>query len=165
MPEVSVLIDLPTLRDGLHDRSVAETSDGQPLPPETIRRLACQADLIPVVLDGRGVTLDVGRSRRVATPAQRTALRAMYRTCAHPDCTVRFGDCDIHHVLEWTSHLGPTALDNLLPLCGRHHHLVHEGGWRLRLRPDRTIILHRPDGTVAFVGTTVDVAGARAPAA
>ena len=164
-PEVSVLIDLPTLVHGTHDRTVAETADGNPLPPETIRRLACTAELIPVVLDGRGVTLDVGRSRRVATPAQRTALRAMYRTCAHPGCTVRFGDCDIHHVLEWTTHLGPTALDNLLPLCSRHHHLVHEGGWRLALRPDRTVVLRRPDDSVVFEGTTVDVAGARAPAA
>jgi hypothetical protein len=165
VPEVSVLIDLPTLVGGLHDDSVAETADGHPLPPATIRRLACTAELIPVVLDGRGVSLDVGRSRRVATPAQRTALRSMYRTCAHPACTVRFGDCDIHHVLEWTTRLGPTALDNLLPLCSRHHHMVHEGGWRLTLRPDRTITLRRPDGTVAFEGTTVDVAGARAPAA
>ena len=47
---------------------------------------------------------------------------------------------------------------NMLPLCSKHHHAVHEGGWHLKLRSDRTIRLLRPDGTVAFEGSTVDVA-------
>ena len=49
--EVSVLIDDDTMRHGLHDRSVCETGDGQPLPPETIRRMACDAEIIPIVLE------------------------------------------------------------------------------------------------------------------
>jgi len=75
----------------------------------------------------------------------------------HPHCQVGFADCDIHHVLPWQRG-GVTNLANLLPLCSKHHHLVHEGGWHLALRPDRTIRLERPDGTVAFEGATVDVA-------
>ena len=102
-PEVSVLIDFDTLRDGLHDRSVCETSTGETVPVATVRRLCCDADIVPVVLDGDGVALDVGRAKRVATREQRRALRAMYRTCAHPGCTVGFDDCDIHHVNPWTS--------------------------------------------------------------
>ena len=156
-PEVSVLIDLDTLRDGLHDRSVCETSTGQEVPVATIRRLCCDADIVPVVLDGDGVALDVGRAKRVATREQRRALRAMHRTCAHPGCTVGFDDCDIHHVNPWTP-TGLTDLDNLLPLCSRHHHLVHEGGWTLTLRPDRTTVWCRPDGSIHYDGSTVDVA-------
>ena len=114
VPEVSVLIDLDTLRDGLHDHSVCETSTGETVPVATVRRLCCDADIIPVVLDGDGVALDVGRAKRVATREQRRALRAMYRTCAHPDCSVGFDDCDIHHVNPWTP-TGRTDLDNLLP--------------------------------------------------
>ena len=114
VPEVSVLIDLDTLRDGLHERSVCETSIGEAVPVPTIRRLCCDADILPVVLDGDGVALDVGRAKRVATREQRRALRAMYRTCAHPGCTVGFDDCDIHHVNPWTP-TGRTDLDNLLP--------------------------------------------------
>ena len=126
-PEIAVLIDLATLRDGLHDHSVCETSDGQPLPPAVVRRLACEADVVPVVLGGDGVPLDVGRSRRVATHAQRIALRAMYDTCAEPGCTVRFADCDIHHRHPW--HQGAsTDLANLIPLCSRHHHDAHGDG-------------------------------------
>ena len=159
VPEISVLVDLDTLRTGLHDHSVCETADGQPVPPDTVRRMACDADLVPVVVDGAGRALDVGRSRRVATHAQRVALRAMYATCAHPGCTVRFDGCQIHHVTEW-SFGGATDLANLLPLCSRHHHAVHEGGWQLRLRPDRSIELHRSDGSLAFHGSTVTVAPA-----
>ena len=156
--QVSVLIDHATLRRGLHERSVCETSDGQPLTPDAVRRLACDAELIPTVLDTTGAVLDQGRSRRVATVAQRHALRAMYRTCGHPDCTVRFADCEIHHVIEWIHQHGPTDLANLLPLCNEHHHLVHDAGWHLTLRPDRTITLHRPDHSVAFHGSSIDVA-------
>ena len=94
----------------------------------------------------------------MATVEQRRALRAMYRSCGFPDCTVRFGDCDVHHVIAWMQHRGPTNLDNLLPLCNQHHHLVHEGGWHLELFPDRRLIVRRPDGSVLFDGSTVDVA-------
>ena len=81
----------------------------------------------------------------------------MHRTCGHPGCTVRFDDCQIHHVIHWIRQRGPTNLDNLLPLCTVHHHLVHEGGWHLTLQPDRTITLTRPDGTVSYHGTSIDV--------
>ena len=81
----------------------------------------------------------------------------MYRTCAHPDCTVRFADREIHHVIEWIHQHGPTDLANMLPLCNEHHHLVHDAGSHLSLHPDRTITLQRPDGTVAFHGSSIDV--------
>ena len=153
-----MLIDYATLADGLHPHSVCETSDGHPVPPETIRRLACDATILPTVLGTDGAVLDQGRGRRVATADQRRALRAMYRTCGYPGCTVRFGDCEIHHVIAWIRQRGPTNLDNLLPLCARHHHDVHEGGWQLRLHPDRTITLHHPNGTKTYEGSTIDVA-------
>ena len=114
--------------------------------------------IIPTVLGTEGAVLDQGRGRRVATADQRRALRAMYRTCGYPGCTVRFADCEIHHVIAWIRQRGPTNLDNLLPLCAKHHHDVHEGGWHLTLHPDRTITLHHPTGTKTFEGSTVDVA-------
>ena len=156
--EVSVLIDIDTLADGTHDHSVCETSDGQPLPPESVRRIACDATIIPLVMSSDGVVLDHGRGRRVATESQRRALRAMYRTCGFPDCTVRFADCEIHHVVHWIRQRGPTDMDNLLPLCSQHHHAVHDAGWHITLHPDRTLTVRGPDGSVAFDGSTVDVA-------
>jgi len=157
VPQVVMLIDGQTLGGGVHERTVCETGAGQPVPPETVRRVACDADVVPVVVDSHGVVLDMGRTRRTATAEQRTALRVMYRTCAHPECVVGFDACDIHHVTPWHP-VGLTDLDNLLPLCTVHHHQVHEGGWSLTLHPDRTIELHRPDGTVYHCASTVDVA-------
>jgi hypothetical protein len=157
VPQVVMLIDEQTMGAGVHEHTVCETGAGQPVPPGTVRRVACDADVVPVVVDSHGVVLDMGRATRTATFEQRTALRVMHRTCAHPDCVVGFDACDIHHVTPW--HLdGETNLDNLLPLCSVHHHLVHEGGWTLTLRADRMVELRRPDGTLYQSGSTVDVA-------
>jgi len=148
-PEVAVLIDLATLTAGeRHDRTVCELSDGTAVPVATARRLACAANIIPVVLDGDGMPLDVGRRRRLATAPQRSALRAMYRTCAVAGCDRHFDVCHMHHLAEWDE-LGETNLDNLLPLCSFHHHRAHEGRWRLQLDPStRQLTIRLPDGTL-----------------
>lgn len=156
VPEIGVLLDYGTLVNGLHDHSICETDDGVPLPVSTVRRLCCDAEIIPIMLGGDGVPLDMGRSVRTANRRQRWALRAVYRTCAHPDCTMPFSACKAHHVRWWWRDLGPTDLDNLIPLCERHHHLVHEGGWRLTMTPDRVTTWTRPDGVVAHHGRTTD---------
>jgi len=95
--------------------------------------------------------LELGRSQRLASAAQRRVLRALYPTCAVPDCTVRFSRCKVHHVWWW-EHGGPTDLDNLLPLCGQHHVAVHDGGWKLKLLPDRTLTITFPNGTTMTTG-------------
>jgi hypothetical protein len=89
----------------------------------------------------------MGHCKRLANREQRRALRAMYRGCAHPDCNVTFDRCHIHHVRPWED-VGPTDLDNLLPLCFEHHHLVHEGGVHLTIDASRTLTWQQPDGTV-----------------
>ncbi len=155
VPEIAVHIDWDTLLHGLHDHSLCETGDGWPLPPSTVRRLCCQAEIFPVVLNGLGEVLDVGTSRRLANRAQRRALRAIYRTCGFDDCTTAFDRCEIHHVVPW-EHGGATDLANLIPICALHHHLLHEGGWTLTLGPGRQITITRPDGTIHFHGTTID---------
>jgi len=161
VPEICVHVDYDTMLNGLHEQSLCETADGIPLPPATVRRLACEAAIVPIVLNGDGEVLDCGRDVRVANRAQRRALRAMYRTCAYPGCDITFDRCDIHHVIAWLQH-GSTDLQNLLPLCGRHHHLVHEGHWRLTLDKHRIITIHRPDGTRHFHGRTTSRSGRNA---
>jgi hypothetical protein len=95
--------------------------------------------------------LDLGRTSRVANTAQRRALQAVYPTCAVPGCPVRFAATDIHHVVWWERG-GATDLDNLLPLCCRHHHAVHDEGWLLALAPDRTLTVTFPDGSTMATG-------------
>lgn len=147
--ELGVFTDLATLIDGRHADTVCEYADGTPIPVETMRRHACDAGVIPIVLGGDGMPLDVGRVERLATPEQRLGLRSMYRTCAVDECSTSFDECEIHHLLEWTDDLGPADLVNLLPICTTHHHRAHEGGWKLALNPvDRELLVHLPDGTL-----------------
>jgi len=145
---VAIHVGLPTLLDAQGADKFGEYSDGTPVPAETIRRHACDARIIPVVLDGEGVPLDVGRAQRLATPEQRTALRAMYRTCGVDGCNTNFDRCEIHHLLEWTADQGPTDLEYLVPVCDYHHHRAHEGRWRYELDTGtRELTVTYPDGT------------------
>ncbi len=156
-PEISILCDLETLLTGIRSAgAVCETNDGVTLPPDVVRRMACDAHVIPMVLGAQGEVLDQGRRARTATAAQRNTLAAMHRCCAFPGCTVGFPDCRIHHVRWWWEHDGPTDIDNLLPLCEKHHHLVHEGRWGLQLDTSRTATWSLPDGSVHHHGTTMD---------
>ncbi|MDA2968080.1 MAG: DUF222 domain-containing protein [Actinomycetota bacterium] len=138
--EIVVHVDLETLQHGLHAGGTCRTALGADLPVETVRRLACEAEILPVVLDGRSVPIDVGRSKRLATVHQRRALEAIHPTCAIPDCEVIFDHCNVHHIEYWaisdSGGGGATDLNNMVPLCSRHHHAAHEGGWKLRLDPE-----------------------------
>ncbi len=149
--EMQIVIDLETLRRGLHEHSIITNNTGAELPVESYRRIACQAAIIPTVLDTDGVVLDQGRETRLANRAQRRALRAMYTTCAIPDCVVASKYCEPHHVMWW-QHGGTSNLDNLLPLCSRHHNNVHEGGWQLELHPNRALTIAYPSGVVQTTG-------------
>jgi hypothetical protein len=95
--------------------------------------------------------LDLGRTTRLANRAQRRALRALHRSCAIPGCDVRFDHCTIHHI-TWWRHGGRTDLANLLPICNRHHHLVHDQGWQLSLGPNRELTVTTPSGRVMTTG-------------
>lgn len=122
------------------------------LPLSVVAGLRAGARQVTVELDGAGVVaapgaLNLGRSARVASPAQRRVLRALYATCAVPGCAVRVGECTAHHVVWWR-HGGRTDLDNLLPVCWRHHHDLHEGGWAAVLHPGRRLVITLPSGAV-----------------
>lgn len=130
--DISVVVDIDTLRHGLHPKSLVSTGTDIELPVETVRRLACNARIIPVVMSSSRVVLDMGRATRIATLHQRKALEAMHSTCAIPRCVVPVARCEPHHIDYWVNG-GPTDLGNLLPLCSEHHRCVHEGGWRINL--------------------------------
>lgn len=103
-----------------------------------------------VVIHAPG-TLDLGRTTRLASRAQRRALRALYSTCAVPGCAVRFDRCKLHHVVWWR-HGGRTDLHNLLPICALHHVEVHHAKWGLSLGSNRELTIRFPDDTVHNTG-------------
>lgn len=144
--DMTVLIDAVTLFNGRHPGSIIDFDIPIDLSVETIRRMACTAEITPVIVGADGVKLHLGRTTRLANRAQRRALRAMYRGCAIPGCCVAWDYVVIHH-LKYFSRDGPTDIENLLPLCSKHHHCAHEGGWQLTLSTNRTLTITYPDGT------------------
>ena len=91
---------------------------------------------LPLALGGAPARpLEVGRTSRVVTAAQRAALAVRDGGCVFPDCDRPLSWSEPHHLRHWV-HGGSTDLDNLALLCRAHHRAVHEGGWRLARGPD-----------------------------
>ncbi|MET8198516.1 HNH endonuclease signature motif containing protein [Micromonospora taraxaci] len=105
---------------------------GPHLTPDTVRRLACDAAILPAVLGGAGQVLDVGRQRRLVTGALRRALVLRDGGCAFPGCDRPPRWCAAHHIQHWADG-GPTNLDNAVLLCGHHHRHIHHSNWTVRL--------------------------------
>ncbi|MBK4346688.1 HNH endonuclease signature motif containing protein [Lacisediminihabitans changchengi] len=126
-----VRMTLDQLRDGLGSAQIDGIDAG--ISATTARRLAADANIIPVVLGGAGEVLDLGRSRRLFSPAQRHALAETYGGCAFPACGHPPSYTEAHH-LHWWSSGGVTDLDNGIPLCSFHHHRIHDDGWEIQLR-------------------------------
>jgi hypothetical protein len=108
---------------------------GTALTPAAVRRLACDAAILPAVLGGDGQVLDVGRQRRLFTGPLRRALTLRDGGCAFPGCDRPPRWCDGHHIVAWHDG-GTTSLDNAVLVCGYHHRLIHTGQWQVRLAAD-----------------------------
>ncbi len=143
-----VLIDWQTLFDELHPGTKAQLANGTPIPAATLRRLACEAGIIPAVLGSRGEILDLGIKARFASPAQRKALAIMWGGCAYPGCTAPAHYTQAHHITPYRPPYGPTDLINLVPLCTSHHHLIHDGGVTVTQPEPGHLIFTTPTGTV-----------------
>lgn len=116
---------------------------GHHLSAGALRRLACDANLYPIVLGGPSEPLDVGRVKRLFTPGQRKAVYLRDRQCSFPGCTVPPAWCQIHHVLHWVFG-GDTDLLNAAALCQRHHTLVHKYGYTATVT-ETGVIWHIPE--------------------
>jgi hypothetical protein len=99
-----------------------------------VRRLACDAEIIPVVLGTQSEILDLGRAHRLVTPAIWQALVVRDGHCTFPACRRPPLMCHAHHIHHWLNG-GETKLDNLALLCGHHHRVIHNTPWEIRLNP------------------------------
>src|SRR4029078_2612710 len=120
---LTVTTTLQALQTGLADPAAYEVDGLNGLSVATIRRLARDAEIIPTVLGTRGEPLDVGRARRLVTPAIWLALVLRDRHCALPGRTPPPVMCHTHHVHHWALG-GGTSLSNLVLLCGHHHRTI-----------------------------------------
>ncbi|QZY30648.1 HNH endonuclease signature motif containing protein [Nocardioides coralli] len=134
---VIVTLDADTLRGQL---KAAGLDTGDLVSAAEARRLACQAGILPAVLDGASQLLDLGRRTRFFTDTQATAGALHHTSCAADGCDVPYAWTELHHRQPW-SHGGTTDLDQMIPLCGFHHRRIHDRGYLHR---------HHPDGSVRF---------------
>ncbi|MGN7252986.1 DUF222 domain-containing protein, partial [Arthrobacter sp. SAFR-014] len=104
-----------------------------PITASTVRKIACDADIIPVLLGSEGRILDIGRTARVFPPHIRKALNARDQGCAFPNCTIPASWCEAHHITYW-SQGGTTSTDNGVLLCTHHHHLIHKEQWKIHVK-------------------------------
>ena len=123
---VFVTVDLQDLQARC---GAGSTLSGQLLAIETIRRIACDALIIPAVLGTHSEVLDVGRAKRLFTPAMLRAMWVRDKGCTIIGCTAPPQWADAHHIIHWVDG-GETSLLNEALLCGRHHTIAHQKGWR-----------------------------------
>ena len=133
-------IDLVDLVTGV---GAATLDGGVRVSAGEIRRLACEASILPLVMNGESAPLDLGRGQRLHSHHQRIALSATHDTCAVAGCERPFAWCEIHHHrLSWANN-GRTDLDNGLPMCGYHHRRAHDDRWDLRQHTSGEYRFHR----------------------
>jgi len=125
------------------DPEKSHLHDGPNISSETAKRMSCDACVCGVLLRDNLEVLDLGRTQRLPNRAQRRALMARDGGCRFPGCTER-RYVEAHHVRHWTDG-GLTDLANLLLLCWRHHHAVHEGGCRMTFEHG-VVTVWSPDG-------------------
>ena len=115
--------------------------DGTPIPVEKVRDLACQSDILPAIFKGVSQPLDLGRARRIASPAQRVALVARDKACVGCGATANW--CQAHHIIPWAVQ-GNTDLADMCLLCSRCHHRVHDDRWQVRISATGKYYLKSP---------------------
>jgi uncharacterized protein DUF222/HNH endonuclease len=121
-----------------------EVEGGGMIGPEAARRLLCTARVQPVIEDGAGDPVHVGRLFRGPPAWMMRQLRYRDRECRFPGCGAR-RFTQAHHVVWWEQS-GPTDLDNLVLVCTFHHKLVHEYGWSVRRQREGSVDWFRSDG-------------------
>jgi hypothetical protein len=120
---------------------------GWDVSPLTFQTLACDAEIVPVLLDGHGRALDVGESQYRFPPRIRKAIEIRDGHCTFGSCQAPPTWSHAHHLTPYGRNGrpgGPTSEANGTLLCGQHHRFVHSAGWtgtlidgRVRWRPPR----------------------------
>ncbi|BBX16333.1 hypothetical protein MDUV_11930 [Mycolicibacterium duvalii] len=126
---VSIIIRT-TLQDLESRAGVGTTGGGTVLPITDVIRMAAHANHYLAVFDrATGSALNLFRTRRTASPAQRIMLIARDGGCTKPGCTVGAYGCQVHHDTDWCRG-GNTNVDELALACGPDNRSVDDnGGW------------------------------------
>lgn len=145
-PRLQVVTDVATLAgdDDLANASRAlwrAFGTAPSLTPDAVRRLASDASLQFILVDGSRV-LGVARPTATIPSNVRAAVQVRDQGCRFPGCRTPMAWCDLHHV-KAREHGGATTIDNLVAVCRRHHTAVTQGRWHLTMDQDATVTVRR----------------------
>lgn len=140
-----VTIDYGVLAKALAGLGV--TDGGVGVTPDTVRQLACDAEIIPMVLGSKSQPLNVGRKVRLVDKELRRAVIQRDRHCTFDGCTRPPVMCEVHHVQPWWTG-GETSLANSALLCGTHHRIVHRDNLTATVT-DETVTWHHQKKTAS----------------
>ena len=140
---IVVTIEEAKLRSAV---AAATLATGERISAGQLRRLACSHGILPAVLGGASIPVDMGRSQRLFTSAQRDALATMDGGCVAPGCDRPPAWCEAHHGGRSWSEGGQTNLDEGYLLCSLHHHDAHSRHWRFQRAPDGRAVVDRGRG-------------------
>ena len=148
-PTVTILLDYNKLVTHAADAGIL--SDGTTLSAGDLRRVCCDANLIPMVLGTASEPLDVGRTNRFVPAPLRKAVTIRDRHCQFPSCDTPAHRCDVHHIRPWQEG-GTTSLNNLVLVCPHHHGIIEpdpyrtRNQWRVEIGPNGHPVFHPPRG-------------------
>jgi 5-methylcytosine-specific restriction protein A len=141
-PSMAVVVrtDLNSLTTGVGHGQI----DGlnQPVSAGTIRKMAATASIIPAVLAGDSLPLDLGRDNRLFSWPQRIALAERDGGCASCGLAIKYTEA--HHIDWWKRDDGPTDLANGVLLCPPCHTRIHNDDWRIRVKDEQVWFIPPP---------------------
>ncbi|VXB20887.1 HNH endonuclease signature motif containing protein [Aeromicrobium sp. 9AM] len=140
---ITVNIDLEDLKKKI---GAATLTTGTRISSGELRRLACTQGILPMVFNGGSLPIDMGRSKRLFTPAQRIAIANRDLGCITPGCEAPPGWCEGHHWKDDWANGSTTNIDDGALLCSRHHHQAHDENWQFRQATDGHIEIKKPHG-------------------
>jgi hypothetical protein len=142
-PHVNVIVDIDDLDAGNGGRF----ADGITIDGPTLASLVCDSVLHRLVMSGGSTILDYGTGTRTISAALFNAVAIRDQHCRFPGCDRRASWCECHHVVH-VQDGGPTCPENLVLLCSRHHHRLHQPGWKATLAPEGDSVVTDPGGRV-----------------
>lgn len=124
----------------------AMLEEGTPVPDSEVARILCDCELTRVVIDQRSQPMDLGRTTRTHTPAQRRAVTVRDGGCLWPECGSPARWCEVHHLVWWNRDDGTTTVLDGALACSFHHHEIH--------RLDLTITRYSVPGSACPPGSS-----------
>jgi hypothetical protein len=153
VPHLTITIDFDDLRNAT-TQGVGELVYGDNLSVSAVRRLACDAAILPIVLGSDSQPLDVGTEQRFVNRPIRRALVKRDKGCVI--CKAPPWQCHAHHLIHWADG-GPTSITNLVLLCAGHHRAVHKGQWAITITGG-VVQVTRPTWTTPGTTSATDLA-------